>query len=73
MQTATLNKYQARMVDLMSHVNNEEQMAEITDMLSRYFAEKAFAEADKQWDAGLVSEQTIEEWKKEHMRTPYTA
>lgn len=73
MQTSTLNKYQARVVDLMAHVNTEEQMAEITDLLSRYFAEKAFDEADRLWDAGQVSEQTIEEWKGEHMRTPYTA
>lgn len=73
MQTTTLNKYQKRVVDLMAHVNNEEQMMEITDLLSRYFAEKAFDEADRLWDAGCVSEQTIDEWKNEHMRTPYTA
>lgn len=55
----------------MAHVETEEQMAEINHLLSNYFAEKAFREADKLWDAGIVSESTIEEWKNEHMRTPY--
>lgn len=71
MQRATLNKYQERVVNLMAHVETEEQMAEINHLLSNYFAEKAFREADKLWDAGIVSESTIEEWKNEHMRTPY--
>ena len=50
---------------------NEEQQMEISDLLAHYFAEKAFDEADKLWDDGIIGEQTIEEWKNEHMRTPY--
>lgn len=73
MATTKLNKYQARVVDLMSHVDSEEQMAEISDLLSRYFAEKAFDEADRLWNEGRVSEQSIADWKNEHMRTPYNA
>lgn len=70
METSSLNKYQERVVSLMANVNEEQQM-EISDLLARYFAEKAFDEADKLWDDGIIGEQTIEEWKNEHMRTPY--
>ena len=70
METSSLNKYQERVVSLMANVNEEQQM-EIPDLLAHYFAEKAFDEADKLWDDGIIGEQTIEEWKNEHMRTPY--
>lgn len=32
----SLNKYQQRVVELMANVNTDQQMAEITDMLSSY-------------------------------------
>ena len=62
METSSLNKYQERVVSLMANVNEEQQM-EISDLLAHYFAEKAFDEADKLWDDGIIGEQTIEEWK----------
>ena len=39
---------------------------------SRYFAQKAIDAADALWDEGLIDENTIEQWKYEHMRTPYS-
>lgn len=68
--TATLNQYQQHVVDMMSSVDESQQM-EISNLLADYFAQKAFDAADELWDKGLVSEQTIEDWKHEHMRTPY--
>lgn len=39
---------------------------------SRYFAQKAIDAADALWDEGLIDKETIEQWKHEHMRTPYS-
>lgn len=39
---------------------------------SRYFAQKAIDAADELWDKGLIDENTIEQWKHENMRTPYS-
>ena len=39
---------------------------------SRCFAQKAIDAADALWDKGLIDENTIELWKHEHMRTPYS-
>ena len=73
MTTVTsLNKFQQRVVELMANVNSDQQMAEITDSLSSYFAQKAIDAADALWDEGLIDEKTIEQWKHEHMRTPYS-
>ena len=70
MQTVTLNQYQKHVVDLMANVDETQQM-EISSLLANYFAKKAFDAADALWDTGMIREQTIEEWKHEHMRTPY--
>lgn len=63
--------YQQKVLTLMSHVDTEEQMKEINDLLSAYFTKKAVDEADRMWDEGKISEQTIQEWKDEHLRTSY--
>ena len=39
---------------------------------SRYFAQKAIDAADELGDKGLIDQNTIEQWKHEHMRTPYS-
>ena len=64
METSSLNKYQERVVSLMANVNEEQQM-EISDLLAHYFAEKAFDEADKLWDDGIIKEQNKEKRKND--------
>ena len=54
----------------MANVDENQQM-EISTLLANYFAQKAFDAADALWDSGMIGERTIEEWKHEHMRTPY--
>lgn len=67
---ATLNQYQRHVVDMMANVDETQQM-EISKLLANYFAKKAFDAADELWDNEIIGERTIEEWKHEHMRTPY--
>lgn len=55
----------------MSHVDSDEQMKEINDFLSAYFARKAVEAADLLWNSGQVDDNTIKVWKGGHMRTPY--
>jgi len=40
-------------------------------LISKYFAEKASDEMDKLFEQNGWGEEKIEEWGKEHMRTPY--
>lgn len=55
----------------MSYVDSNETLDDIKDMLSRYFAHKAESAIDKLWDSGQINDSVIEDWKHEHMRTPY--
>ena len=70
MEAMALNKYQKHVVDIMAHVDEVQQM-EISNLIANYFAQKAFDAADELGDKGVIGEHTIEEWKHEHMRTPY--
>jgi len=49
-----------------------EELNEFKNLLAHYFAQKAQKGIDALWDEGSISEQTIEQWGTEHMRTPYT-
>ena len=71
MERTIFSPAQLQILDFMSYVENEETLNEIRDMLSRYFAQKAEQEIDKLWDEGSINNAVIENWKNEHMRTPY--
>jgi len=55
----------------MAQVKSDETMDEINEILSDYFARKAEEAIDKLWKDNKINDQVIEEWKNEHMRTPY--
>lgn len=71
MERTIFTPAQLEILDFMSYVENEETLNEIRDMLSRYFAQKAEKEIDKLWEEGTINNTIIENWKNEHMRTPY--
>ena len=71
MEATVFSPYQMKVIGLMEHVKSDEQMKEIGNLLSDYFAKKAIEEADRLWDEKIIDCSTIEKWKNEHMRTPY--
>ena len=70
MEAMALNKYQKHVVDIMANVDEAQQM-EISNLISNYFAKKAFDAADELWDKGMIWEQRIEDLKHDHMSTRY--
>jgi len=69
--TAKLTNLQLELVKMFSIQLNDIQLFEIRDLLAKYFADKATHEMDKLWIAKNWSDDTIEKWSNEHMRTPY--
>lgn len=65
------NAAQLYILELMSRVQNENELNEIKDVLAKHFADKALDAIDKLWDEGKINEDVIQSWKHEHMRTPY--
>lgn len=67
----TFSPFQIQMLELVSHVQSEDEMNDIRRMLAAYFAQRAENAIDRLWDEGVLNEGVMEQWKTEHMRTPY--
>jgi hypothetical protein len=76
METATtqakpFTPFQIEMLELVSRVSSEVEMQDIRRLLGQYFAKRAEDAIDRLWDDGVLNDNVMEEWKSEHMRTPY--
>jgi hypothetical protein len=59
------------MLEMVSRISSEVEMQDIRRMIGQYFAKRAEDALDRLWDEGVLDESVMEEWKNEHMRTPY--
>lgn len=71
METTVFNKAQLHLLQMMSYIKTNEELDELKNVLSDYFAKKVDAELDALCAQGAITESTIEEWGKEHLRTAY--
>lgn len=74
METVALKPFtpfQIEMLEMVSRVSSEAEMEDIRRMLGQYFAKRAEDAIDRLWDEGILNDSVMEEWKSEHMRTPY--
>ena len=67
-----LTNLQLELLKIFSIPLQEEQIKEIKMLLSQYFADKATEEMDRLWDEKGWSQETMEEWANEHMRSKTT-
>ena len=64
-----LTNLQLELLKYFSYNLSEEQLVEIKELLSKYFAEKATREMDKVWDDQGLTNDTMDEWLSEHLRS----
>lgn len=62
---------QLELLNALNNIQTEAELNEFRSLMANYFAQKAQRAIDTLWDNGTINEDTIEEWGKEHMRTPY--
>lgn len=70
-QRTLLNEAQLGILRLLGRMKNLEQINELRQIISNYYAQKATEEMDRLWDEGEWSEEQNEHILKEHLRTPY--
>lgn len=70
-QRTILNEAQLGVLRLLGRMKSVEQVRELQQIISNYYAQKATEEMDKLWDTGGWSEELNEAILKEHLRTPY--
>lgn len=62
---------QLELMNALNNINSEAELNEFKDLVAHFFAQKAQKAIDALWDEGKISEETINQWSSEHMRTPY--
>lgn len=70
--TNRLTNLQLELLKLFSYNLNEKQLLEIKDLLARYFADKATREMDRIWEEKALTNDTMDSWLSEHLRTSST-
>jgi hypothetical protein len=68
-QTTGLTNLQLELIKIFKYPLPESQIFEIRSLLTRYFADKASDEFDRLWDENGWTNETMEEWANEHMRS----
>ena len=67
----TLHQAKMDLLRVVDRIKTVDEILVIRNVLASYYAQKAEEEMDRLWDNGTINEQVIEQWGKEHMRTPY--
>ncbi len=70
-QSMELNRAQLSILRLLGRMKSVEQVEELRQVISNYYARKATEEMDMLWDNGIWSEEKNNAVLGEHLRTPY--
>lgn len=64
-----LSNLQMELLKLYSYNVSENELKDIQKLLSNYFSEKIDTEMDQLWENNNWSDETVESWKSEHLRS----
>lgn len=70
-QQPPLTNLQLELLKVFSRSVPDSDLLAIKQLISEYFARKATMLADDIWDSEGFTEQTMQEWRQTHLRTPY--
>ncbi len=68
-QARKLSNIQLELLKVFSFDLSDEQIFEIKDLLSKYFADKITSQMDQLFEENNWDEKKIDEWSNEHMRS----
>jgi len=71
-QRTVLNEAQLSVLRLLATMKTVEEVHELRQIISNYYAQKATEEMDRLWESGEWNEEKNEAVLKEHLRTPYS-
>ena len=69
--TVGLNAAQLDFLQLLAHIKTDEELDELRQVVSDYYARKAEEGMNKLWESGQWSKEKDDEILRTHLRTPY--
>ncbi len=70
-QTTKINPAQYEIINLLSCVNSDEDVAALKNAIVEFLNTRLQNELEKLWDNGTLTQEILSSWASEHMRTPY--
>ena len=70
-QLTSINPAQYELLNVLSCVNKEEDVAELKTIIVQFLNTRLQREIDHLWADGTLTEEKMAAWSEEHMRTPY--
>ena len=71
MQVQKLSNLQLELLKVFSYQLNNQQLSDIKNLLTNYFAQQATQEMDKLWEENNWDNDTMVDWANEHLRASY--
>ncbi len=71
MEQLIINPAQYELLNVLSCINKEEDVAELKSVIVKFLNTRLQKELDRLWEDGTLNEQKVTSWNDEHMRTPY--
>lgn len=69
MEATVFNPIQQHLLKMFAYDSNIERLAEIKELLTRYYAEKVNERMEQLWDDGTLNQQKLDELRGKHLRT----
>lgn len=66
-----LTNLQLELLKMFKYELSDNQMMEIKQLLAKYFASKASDEMDRLWEENEWTNDTMDDWTQERLRTKY--
>ena len=71
LQTTAISPAQYEILNMLSCVTRDEDVAALKNLIVQFLNSRLQNELDRLWENGDITEEKIDEWGHEHMRTPY--
>ena len=71
MSRTIFNEAQLELLSVMASVKDDAELMALKHAISEFFARRADEEMEKLWQSGEWNEQTLQDLKDAHYRTPY--
>lgn len=71
MSRTIFNEAQLELLSVMANIKDDAELMALKHAISEFFARRADEEMEKLWQSGEWNEQTLQDLKDAHYRTPY--
>lgn len=69
MASTVFNPIQQHLLKMFAYDNNVERLAEIKELLTKYYASKVDQRLNQLWDDGTLDQKKLDELRDKHLRT----